>query len=235
MQTRPRLAVLISLFTALVTALVLTSGCSSDKKAEGPLPDAATLLKDSNATTKTQQSVHLVITVTGQVKGMPITSLTGDLTNTPAVAASGKADITALGTKLEGVGFVVVDGTLYGALTPDSWTDFGPAAELYDVSSILSPDKGLANLLANFSDPKAVGRETVNGVDTVKITGTVAAAAVNAIAPKIAAAAPVPGTAWISPDGDHKLIQATLEPTGGAIQLSMSDWGKPVTVTKPAV
>ena len=105
MQTRPRLAVLISLFTALVTALVLTSGCSSDKKSSEPLPDAATLLKDSTATTKAQQSAHLVITVTGEIKKLPITSLTGDLTNTPAVAASGKADITALGNALAQKGF----------------------------------------------------------------------------------------------------------------------------------
>jgi lipoprotein LprG len=236
MQTRPRLAMLISLFTALVTALVLTSGCSSDKSSNAPLPDAATLLKDSNTTTKAQQSVHLVITVTGEIKELPITTLTGDLTNTPAVAASGKADITALGTKLEGVGFVVIDGKLYAALTPGSWTDFGPAADIYDVSAILNPDKGLANVLANFTDPKAVGRESVNGVDTVKVTGTVSAAAVNGIAPQLAVTGPVPGTAWISPDGDHKLIQAKLEPTSGtAIQLAMSDWGKPVTVTKPAV
>lgn len=236
MQTRPRLAVLISLFTALVTALVLTSGCSSNKKSDEPLPDAATLLKDSNSTTRSQQSVHLVITVTGEIKELAITSLTGDLTNTPAVAASGKADITALGTKLEGVGFVVIDGTLYAALTPDVWTDFGPAAEIYDVSAILNPDKGLANVLANFSDPKAVGRETVNGVDTVKVTGNVSAEAVNDLVPQLAATGPMPGTAWITAADDHKLVQAKLEPSqGNSIQLTTSDWGKPVTVTKPAV
>jgi len=236
MQTRPRLAVLISLFTALVTALVLTSGCSSDKKSDAALPDAATLLKDSNATTKAQQSVHLVITTTGEIKELPIASLTGDLTNTPSVGAAGKADIVFLGQKLQGVDFVVTDGTLYGAITPGSWTDFGPASDIYDVSAILSPEKGLANVLANFSDPKADGRENVAGVDTVKVTGNVSAEAVNAIAPQLAATGPVPGTAWISPDGDHKLIQAKLEPTQGtSVQMTMSDWGKPVTVTKPAV
>src|SRR5262249_2301227 len=47
MQTRPRLAMLLSLFAALLTALVLTSGCSSEKKNDAPLPDAAALLKQS--------------------------------------------------------------------------------------------------------------------------------------------------------------------------------------------
>ena len=78
---------------------------------------------------------------------------------------------------------MVADGDLFGALTKGSFQDFGPAADIYDVSALLNPDTGLANVLANFSDPKADGRETINGVDTVRITGTVSADAVNKIAP----------------------------------------------------
>ena len=83
------------------------------------------------------------------------------------------------------------------------------------MSAILNPDTGLANVLANFSDPKADGRETINGVDTVRVTGNVSADAVNKIAPQIAATGPVPGTAWIREDGNHELVQAKLEPTPG--------------------
>ncbi len=131
---------------------------------------------------------------------------------------------------------MVVDGNLYAALSADSYLDLGPAADIYDISAILNPDNGLANVLANFTDPKSDGRETINGVDTVKVTGKVSADAVNKIAPQIAATGPVPGTAWIEKDGDHKLVQAKLEPTAGnSIQMTLSDWDKPVTVTKPAV
>jgi lipoprotein LprG len=235
MQTRPRLAVLLSLFTALMTALVLTSGCSSDKKNDTPLPDATTLLKQSADTTKAETSVHLVLTVTGEIKNFPVKTMTGDLTNTPAAAASGKANVTALGSQLD-LDFVVVDKELYATITPDVWTDLGPAEEVYDVSTILSPDKGLANILANFSDGKSEGREAINGVDAVKITGKVTPDAVNAIASRIGATGPVPATAWIREDGNHELLQATIEPTpGNTVQLTMTDWGKPVTVTKPAV
>lgn len=233
MQTRPRIALLVS----LIAALALVAGCgSSDKKSDAPLPDAATLLKDSNQTTAGQQSVHLVITVAGKIPDLPIESLTGDLTNKPAVAAQGTANIVFLGQTLKDVAFVVSDANLYAALTAGSApTLIGPAAEIYDVSAILNPDKGLANLLVNFSDAKADGRETINGVDTVKVTGTVTAEAVNAIAPQIAATAPVPGTAWIRQDGDHELVQAKLDVSAGnSIQMSMSDWGKKVTVNKPA-
>ena len=88
----------------------------------------------------------------------------------------------------------------------------------------------------NFSDAKADGRETVEGVTTVRITGMVSADAVNKIAPQIAATAPVPGTAWVAEDGDHQLMQARLEPSpGNSVTMTLSDWGEPVTVDKPAV
>ena len=104
------------------------------------------------------------------------------------------------------------------------------------MSAILNPDTGLANVLANFTEPKADGRETINGVDTVRVTGNVSADAVNKIAPQIAATGPVSGTAWIAEEGNHELMQAKLEPTpGNSVTMTMSDWGKPVTVTKPAV
>lgn len=230
MQTRPRIAVLLSAFAALL----LIAGCSSSEKSSAPLPDGASLLTDSTATTKKQQSVHLELTVTGKIAELPIESLTGDLTNVPVVAAQGKASIIAFGQTFKDVDFVVADGNLYGALTPGSFTNFGPASDIYDVSKILNPDLGLANVLANFSEPKAEGRETINGVDTVKVTGKVTKEAVNGLV-NLGATGPVPATAWIREDGDHDLVQAKLDPSdGNSVQMTLSDWGKSVTVTKPA-
>jgi lipoprotein LprG len=232
MQTR-----LLAIFAVLFTAIALVAGCSSKSQdSSKALPDAATLLKQSSETTKSQSSVHLKLTVQGQIKELPIESLEGDLTNTPAVGAQGTANIVFLGQRLEGVDFSVVDGTLYAALTKGSYQDLGPAVDIYDVSAILNPDIGLGNVLANFSGAKADGRETLNGVDTVRVTGTVSADAVNKIAPQLAATGPVPGTAWIREDGNHELVQAKLEPTpGNSLTMTCSDWGKPVAVTKPAV
>ncbi|MDT7793549.1 MAG: lipoprotein LprG [Mycobacterium sp.] len=232
MQTR-----LLAIFAALVATTALIAGCSSKSQdSSKPLPDAATLLKQSSETTKSQSSVHLKLTVQGEIKGLAIESLEGDLTNTPAVGAQGTANINFLGQRLEGVDFAVVDGTLYAALTKGSYENLGPAVDIYDVSAILNPDTGLGNVLANFSGPKADGRETINGVDAVRITGTVSADAVNKIAPGLAANGPIAGTAWIREDGNHELVQAKLEPTpGNSLTMTCSDWGKPVTVTKPAV
>ncbi|BBZ28281.1 lipoarabinomannan carrier protein LprG [Mycolicibacterium madagascariense] len=231
MQTRHRIAVLFS----LLAAVLVIAGCSSSSpKSDAPLPDATTLLKESQQTTAAQKSVHLQLNVTGTIKQLPIETLTGDLTNVPAVAAQGKASIIAFGQTFKDVDFVVADGNLYGALTPGSFTNFGPAADIYDVSKILNPDVGLANILATFTGAKAEGRETVNDVGTVKITGTVPANAVNGLA-NLGATGDVPATAWIREDGDHDLVQAKLDPSqGNSVQMTLSDWGKTVTVTKPA-
>jgi lipoprotein LprG len=232
MQTR-----LLAIFAALFAAIALIAGCSSKSQdSSKELPDAATLLKESAETTKSQSSVHLKLAVQGEIKDLPIETLDGDLTNKPVVAAQGTANIIFLGQRLENVDFVVADGNLFGALTKGSFQDFGPAADIYDVSVLLNPDTGLANILANFTEPKTDGRETINGVDSVKITGNVSAEAVNKIAPQIAATGPVPGTAWIREDGNHELVQAKLDPSpGNTITMTCSDWGKSVSVSKPTV
>ncbi|MDT5098209.1 MAG: lipoprotein LprG [Mycobacterium sp.] len=193
------------------------------------------MLKESTASTRALKSIHLDLTVEGQINNFPIKTLSGDLTQSPAVAGQGNTKLTFQGSDVDAK-FVVIDSNLYVALSGDSYIDMGPAADVYDISAILNPDKGLANVLANFSDPKSESTETVNGVETVKVTGQVSADAVNAIAPPIKASGPVPGTAWIEKDGDHKLVQAKLEPSDGtSVQMTLSDWDKPVTVTKPAV
>jgi lipoprotein LprG len=233
MQTPRRLWAVLAVLS-LATALI--AGCSPGSKPSGaPLPDATTLIKQSTDTTKNVKSAHLVLTVTGKVPGLPIKVLTGDLTTAPATAASGNTTLTLGGSDIQ-ADFVVVNGNLYATLTPNKWSDFGKASDVYDVSVILNPDTGLANALANFSNAKAEGRETINGQTTIKISGNVTADAVNKIAPPFSASGPVPSTVWIQETGDHQLVQASLQKSSGnAVQMTMSNWGEAVNVTKPPV
>lgn len=233
MQTRRRL---LTVLAALSIAPALFAGCSSGSKQSGPpLPDAGTLVKQSADTTKGLKSAHLVLTVNGKISGLPLKVLTGDLTTVPSTAASGNTTITFGGSDIE-ANFVVIDGNLFATLTPNKWSDFGKASDIYDVSAILSPDLGLANVLANFSDAKAVSRDNVSGQTAIQISGTVTADAVNKIAPPFNATKPVPATVWIQETGDHQLVQIKLEKTpGNTVQMTLSNWGAPVTVTKPQV
>jgi lipoprotein LprG len=229
---RPILAVL----AALSIAATVVSGCSSSsKQSASALPDAANLVKQSIQTTKSVKSVHLVLSVNGKIKHLPIKNLTGDLTTTPATAAQGNANITFGGSDIDAQ-FVVDGGTLYAAMSPGQWENFGPAADIYDPSSILKPDTGLANVLTNLSNPKAESRETISGQSTVKITGTASADAVNGLAPQLKATQPMPTTVWIEENGDHQLVQAQLEQSpGNSVQMTLSNWNAPVQVTKPPV
>jgi lipoprotein LprG len=233
MQIPRRLSAVLA---SLSFATALIAGCSSSSQPSGaPLPDATTLVKQSTDVTKNVKSAHLVLTVNGKIPGMPIKVLTGDLTTSPATAASGNATLTLGGSDIQ-ADFVVFDGDLYATLTPNKWSDFGKASDIYDVSVILNPDTGLANALTNLSGAKAEGRETINGQSTIRISGNVSADAVNKIAPPFNASQPVPSTVWIQETGDHQLVQASLQKSSGnAVQMTMSNWGEAVNVTKPPV
>jgi lipoprotein LprG len=222
---------IFAMLATLLAATLLISGCS--KKSSEPLPDAAGLLTQSIASTKKLQSAHLEIVVNGKIDGLPVKTLSGDLTNVPAVAIKGNSTISMGGAEVD-IELVVLDGTLYAALTPNSWLDMGPAVEVYDPSVILNPDSGLANMLTNLTDAKSEGVETIGGVSTVKITGTVAADAVNKLIPQLKVSGSVPSTVWIEKDAPNQLVQAQVVPSeGNNVQLTLSEWDKPVTVTKP--
>jgi lipoprotein LprG len=231
MQTCRRILVVL---TAMLAAALFVSGCSSKKAAE-PLPDAAGLVQQSIQTTKGLKSAHLEIAVTGKLEGLPLKNLSGDLTNVPATAVTANAKVVMGGSDID-ADLIVLDGTLYAALTPDNWLDMGPAAEVYDPSVILTPDTGLANLLGSLSEAKSQGFETIGGVPTVKLTGKVASDAVNKLIPRLKATGPLPATVWIEKDAPNQLGQAELEQSAGnSVLLTLSVWDKPVTVTKPAV
>jgi lipoprotein LprG len=234
MQTRRRL---FAVLAALSFATGLIAGCSSggSKPSGAPLPDATILVKQSADATKNLKSAHLVLSVIGKVPGLPIKTLTGDLTTSPATAATGNVQLTLGGSDVD-ADFVVVDGELYATLTPNKWSDFGKASDVYDVSAILNPDTGLANLLANFTNAKAEGRDNINGQNTIRISGNVPADAVNKLASQLNATKALPTTVWIQETGDHQLVQAKMDrSSGNSVQMTLSNWNQPVQVTKPQV
>ena len=233
MQTRRRLLVVLA---ALSLAAALFTGCSKGSSQSGaPLPDATTLVKQSTDVTKNLKSAHLVLTVTGKIPGLPIKTLTGDLTTAPATAASGDVQLTMGGSEVD-ANFVVLDGELYATLTPNKWSDFGKASDIYDVSTILNPDTGVGNILGNLSNPKAEGRDTINGQSTIRISGTVPSDAVNKIAPGLGSGNSTPATVWIQETGDHQLVQSKLDKSSGnSVQMTLSNWNQPVQVSKPQV
>lgn len=126
------------------------------------------------------------------------------------------------------------DGDFYVSQDRGHWVDYGPAAKFYDAASILSPETGLAGLLTDFVDPEVEGRETIDDVHTVRISGEVSADAAKKIVPQLKATKRTACTVWIEETGDHHLVALKLASgNDDAVAITFADWNAPVTVYKP--
>lgn len=226
----------------VVTALVLT-GCGSPKNStsgsgsNAPNVDAASTVKQAAEAMRKVTGMHVSLTVAGSVPNLEVTKLDGDVSNTPQTVANGTATLTVGKSPVDSK-FVFVDGHLYSDVAePGKFTDYGNGASIYEVSTLLDPDKGLAHLLANLQNPKVSGTEQINGVATTKITGTsstddVATLAGSRLSPQNSP--PTPTTVWIASDGSYHLVKIEITPVeNGSVSMTMSEWGKQVTATKP--
>ncbi|GEE02854.1 putative lipoprotein LprA [Gordonia spumicola] len=253
--TRKWAAPAVALLT--VGAVVLT-GCSTEKKSDdttaaqsappmsdsprsGTAPsvdvtDANALLEQAAKTTRLTTAVHLNMTVDKNFKGLPVNSLDGDVVTKPAPAAKGTGEFR-LTDSFKEYEFVIIGGRLYtkekGAA---SFTEAPSGQRTYDPSVVLSEDKGLANLLTKFHNPKVGETATHNGVKAVKVTGTLDSADFDSIFPTQGPGAlkgEHPATAWIAYDSPNNLVEISLNTKDGDITLTTSKWEEPVTITKP--
>jgi lipoprotein LprA len=237
---------LVATAAAALAVVLAVGGCgaraSDGAKAPGSSAtatngEAATLLKQAADVMRKVTGMHLTVAVQGEVPNMRVTKLDGDISNTPQTVATGVA-MVLVGSQSEEAKFVYVDGHLYADLgQPGSYTDFGNGASIYNVSVLLDTDKGLANLLANLKNGSVAGSQQINGVATTKITGNSSASDIATLAGTRVtdeSVSTVPTTVWTASDGSSHLVQIQISPTSNtSVTLTMSDWGKQVTATKP--
>jgi lipoprotein LprA len=244
MKVLPR--TVIATASAVLAVVIAIGGCgshssnsvaSSGASASATKGDAATVLKSAADALGKVTGMHVSVAVQGNVPNLLVTKLEGDISTTPQTVATGTATVR-VGQSPQDAKFVFVDGHLYSDLgKPGSYTDFGNGKSIYNVSVLLDPKQGLANVVSKLQGASEAGTEQVNGVATAKITG-------NSSADDIATLAgykvtdkdvkTVPTTVWIASDGSSHLVQIQIRPTGDtSVTLTMSDWGKQVTATKP--
>lgn len=235
---------------------VVLAGCSTETKtdepaasapptSEGPrsgeapkvdVTDAAALLDQASKTTRLTSGVHMHLSVDPGFKGLPVEDLNADVVVEPAPAAKGNGRFR-LTDEYTDAEFVVVDGTLYIKETGKAKWETSPAGERsYDPSVLLSEDKGLANVLSKFTNPKVEGTEERNGVEAVKITGTLDSADFEAIFPTQGPGAlkgEHPATAYIAAQAPNNLVELSINTQDGDITLTTSKWDETITVTRP--
>ncbi|MGW5437454.1 LppX_LprAFG lipoprotein [Nocardia asteroides] len=242
---------------ALCAALV--TGCTKDDSTTtaapptGALPDGAQIVKESAKTTQTLRTVHLKIDV-DNLPNLPVETVSADVTNETqgSGAAMGEAKVKLKPeAEFTESKFLVVDKVLY-TQAGGRYVPAGPAEKVYDPGVILDKDKGIANVIANVQNPKTEGREVIDGINTVKVTGTIDAAVIDPIVPRVGEnAGTMPITLWIQdtapPASDStkpsdaastgegpNLVRAVVKKDQGEVTVGLSNWAKPVNIVKPA-
>jgi lipoprotein LprG len=209
-----------------VTAL---AGCTSSNDTGTALPEGTALLKDASEATKSISSATFALTVNGQVPGIPVKDVTGDLNK--AGEAKGNAKLEQFGQVLE-VDFVLFDKILYIKGITGSWQKFGDASQIYDPSAILDPERGVAKLLTSIQSPVTEGTEDVAGQQTYRVAGKVSKDIVAALVPNVQSDVNV--KVWVRQETGHQPVRAQVELSpGNSVDITLSEVNKPVTVTKP--
>jgi lipoprotein LprG len=228
----------LALAGVLSLLLAVSVGCTdrgADDPAGGsensaPLPEAAELLRSAATELATVKTARFAITTEGAAETLGISAAEGVITS--AGEAQGSAKIEQAGLPLE-LQFVVKGETLHVNGLTGGWQQLplATAAAIYDPTALLSPDRGVANLVS-----KATGtteaRETVDGVQTYRIRGTLSGAALGNLVPGVGE--DVTGTLWIG--ADRRLLHRAQFPVpgqSGTVTVTFSEYDKPVTIRVP--
>jgi lipoprotein LprA len=246
MKVSPRTS--IAAAAAVFAVVIMVGGCGSHSSnsvatSGGSTPaasgDATTILKSAADALRKVTGIHVSLVTHGEVPNLRVSKLDGDVSNTPKTVATGTATVL-LGASAspQDAKFVFVDGHLYSDLgKAGSYTDFGDGKSIYNVSVLLDPNKGLANVVSKLQGAAVAGNEQINGVAANKITGNASADDIATLAGfKLTARdiKTVPTIVWVASDGSSHLVQFQINPTPDtSVTLTLSEWNKQVTATKP--
>jgi hypothetical protein len=204
-------------------------------------------VQDCSKATTALHSLHVNL-MTTNLTSLPMESVNADVTNQPQ-DQGGRAVGTAkvrLQPQANTVtkDFVVTNKTMYTKDEAGNYTSVGPAVKIYDPGVILSKEKGLGHVIGQVQNPQIAGNETIDGVATVKVTGTIDSAVIDPVIPQLGkdggslpitlyivdvnAAGGEPGSA--SPN----LVRMVVDKDQGNVTVTLSAWGEPVNIPNPA-
>jgi hypothetical protein len=152
-----------------------------------PSPQAVKLQQDCAKATGDLRSLHVNLSTTN-LTTLPMESVDADVTNLPE--GNGQAvgnGMVRMQPQTPAVAkqFLVTNKTMYIKDDAGKYTSVGPAEKIYDPGIILDKDKGLANVVGKIQNPQMAGNETLNGVATVKVTGTIDASVIDPVVPQL--------------------------------------------------
>jgi hypothetical protein len=234
--------------SSTATSTTQTPGASGTSSTASPAPSgtaspqAAQLLKDCAKATGDLRSLHVVL-ATENVTTLPMESVDADVTNQPEgqAQAVGNANVRLKpNTPAVAKSFLVTNKTMYTKDESGKYTSVGPAEKIYDPGVILSKDKGLGTVIGKVQNPQIAGNETINGIATIKVTGTIDASVIDPVVPQIGkGGGTLPITLYIvdvnAPGAapPPNLVRMVIDKDQGHVTITLSNWGQPVNIPKP--
>jgi predicted nucleic acid-binding protein len=219
------------------------SGTSSTAATSGtPSPQAAQLLKDSAKATGDLRSLHVVL-ATDNITTLPMESVDADVTNLPEGQAQAAGNATVRlkpNTTAIAKTFIVTNKTMYTKDDSGKYNSVGPAEKIYDPGIVLSKDKGLGSVIGRVQNPQIAGNESINGIATVKVTGTIDGAVIDPVVPQLGkGGGTLPITLYIvdvnaaGAGTTPNLVRLVVDKDQGHVTITLSNWGQPVNIPKP--
>ncbi|MDP9342940.1 MAG: LppX_LprAFG lipoprotein [Actinomycetota bacterium] len=235
--TARRGVALLAAIASLGTLTACSHSSSSASATPTALPSAQTLLDGASSTMAGVTSARFSLQMQGSLGGLNVRKADGVLTS--AGAASGTADLEEFGQLIE-FDVVILNGTVYVKGPTGGFTQIPQALTggFYDPTKLLDPQAGLSRLLATASDARTVGTDDVGGTSAYRVEATLDGRVLSTLVP-VPANKDAPSVLWISTDSSRLVqVKATLPAEGSGpptvVNLGLSDFDVPVTITPPA-
>lgn len=141
------------------------------------------------------------------------------------------------------IGFevVILGGHVYLKPPLVRFTELTPqqAGEIPDLARMFDPSSGMPAVIPAGRDPKYLGAEQVDGVDSHKVSATYTADQIKGVLPQLSSTGDVTATVWVG-GSDHYIRKAVLSGkfgdggTDSTVEVDLSGFNGTVTIASPA-
>lgn len=223
------------LLPLIIASIAIVSACSSSTPIKAP--DATKLIQSASTNFNSLSSLHFSLTAQNISPGLySVTTAQGDVVRPDKLKADANVEPTA-GSQI-GLSIIFVNNNQYvdiGKIGQFNQTTIFPNLLL-----IFDKQQGIGGILSQFQSPSAAVADTINGVSTWKITGTVSSVLLNPLTGSTSTTAnQLNATLWIG-QSDLQMHQVTL--VGKAISgdtdktsrtFTLSNFNESITISSP--
>jgi lipoprotein LprG len=236
---RPRLVTLTVTLVLGVAGSAL-AGCTAKPSMGNPrstvdLPAGPALLASAATALRDVKSIRFTIETEGTLGELPLRRADGRLTRDGS--AKGSMRITQDGGPVE-FEFVIIGPKLWlkGPTGGFQQLPLALASTVYDPSTLLDPERGVARVVRTATKARTEAREQVDGVDAYRVAASFDSQAIAAVVPGAGAGAT--GQLWLDVNSKSPVhAKVTIAPSAGGqpatATVRFTEYNAPVTINAP--